>query len=78
MMAAIGVSSTDELFQELPPAVRDPDISSPPALAEQDLVEHFRRLSAANNSGDYRANFLGAGAYRRFVPAVTAHLAGRS
>ena len=39
MLAAIGVSSVDELFEQIPPGVRfDRELDVPPALGEAELV----------------------------------------
>ena len=77
MLARLGLESVEALFGELPERLRDPEMELPPALAEADLVELLRRHAGANAGGD-RPSFLGAGAYRRFVPAITAHLTARS
>lgn len=78
MLAAIGVASVDDLFAPLPPGFRDPVIDLPPGLAELDLVYELRRLAETNDQSSDRPSFLGAGAYRRFVPAVTGVLSSRS
>ncbi len=77
MLARLGLESVDALFDDLPERVRDPDVELPPPLAEAELVELLRRHASANGGGD-RPSFLGAGAYRRFVPAITPHIAARS
>ena len=42
MLAAIGVSSIDELFEQIPPGVRfDRELDVPPALPEPELVRHL-------------------------------------
>ncbi len=76
MLAAIGVASMADLFADLPVRFRDPRIALPPALAEMDLVRLMQARAAANHLED--PSFLGAGAYRRFVPAVVSHLVSRS
>lgn len=69
MLSAISISSTDELFSSIPEELLHPQIDLPPPLAEQDLVAEVEALAARNRPmGD--ASFLGAGVYRRFVPAV--------
>ena len=78
MLATIGVGSMEELFASLPARFRDPAIQLPPALAEADLVREFESRAAANSAGWDTPSFLGAGAYRRSVPAVVAHLTSRS
>jgi glycine dehydrogenase subunit 1 len=76
MLARLGLESVEQLFDMLPAALRDPEIGIPPALAEADLVRMLEERASENVVE--RPAFLGAGAYRRFVPAITAHLASRS
>ena len=76
MLARIGVPAAD-LFADLPAPYRDPAIDLPPPLAEADLIRLLRRRTAANRESVDRPNFLGAGAYRRAVPAVTDYISAR-
>ena len=78
MLRRIGRTSTDELFEALPQALRDPAIVLPRALAEAELIELMERRARENASHGSRPSFLGAGAYRRFVPSIVAPLASRS
>ena len=49
MLAAIGVSSVDELFEQIPPGVRfDGELDVPPALSELELVTAISDLAAKN------------------------------
>ncbi|MCC6237533.1 MAG: aminomethyl-transferring glycine dehydrogenase subunit GcvPA [Dehalococcoidia bacterium] len=76
MLERIGLPDTAALFAELPAQWRDPPIEVPPALSELELVQLLRRQAAANRASTL-PSFLGAGAYRRYIPAVTAHLVSR-
>ena len=78
MLASLGLSTAEALFEALPDQYRDPSIGLPPPLGEADLVRLMRRRAAANAPRADTPSFLGAGAYRRFVPATVAHLASRS
>jgi glycine dehydrogenase subunit 1 len=72
MLAAIGVSSVDELFEQVPPGVRlGRELDLPPALGEAELVRHIEELAARNVSMSDELSFLGAGIYDHYVPAVT-------
>ena len=77
MLERIGLPDTAALFAELPAQWRDPPIEVPPALSELELVQLLRRQAAANRASTL-PSFLGAGAYRRYIPAVTAHLVSRA
>ncbi len=71
MLAAIGVSSVEELFRDIPKAVRfgrELDIGS--ALSEQELSRHLEELAARNVDTSKELSFLGAGIYDHYVPAV--------
>jgi glycine dehydrogenase subunit 1 len=77
MLRAIGVAAATDLFADIPEAFRDPDIRLPEALSELELRQDLEALAAENKApGDY-ASFLGAGAYRHFVPAVVRAMASR-
>ncbi len=78
MLARLGLASADDLFGDLPPALRDPALALPPALAEAALIREFQQRAAENTAHADRPSFLGGGAYRRNIPAVTGALAGRS
>lgn len=72
----IGVDSIDALFDELPAALRNPDIDIPPAMDETALLAHLRGLAAQDRAQG--PDFLGGGMRRHFIPAVTPHLALQS
>ncbi len=71
MLAAIGVASLDELFEQIPPGVRlGRELDVPPALGESELVHHIEELAARNVHTGAELSFLGAGIYDHYVPAV--------
>ena len=78
MLERLGLDGIDELFEALPERHRDPAIDLPPALPEGELVRLLHGQARANRVGPERPHFLGAGAYRRVVPAVVSHLTARS
>src|SRR5438270_7687764 len=71
MLAAIGFSSMEELFADIPEGVRlTRDLDLPPGLAEQEVYEHLAALAARNRHSDEEVTFLGAGMYDHYVPAI--------
>ena len=71
MLAAIGVGSIDELFEQIPPGVRfDRELDVPPALGEAELVRHLEELAAKNVHTGSELSFVGAGIYDHYVPSV--------
>jgi len=80
MLAAIGITSVDELYADIPVDLRlDRPLDIPaPIVAEQDLVRHVTRLLERNQSTNERLSFLGAGTYNHYVPAVVEEVIGRS
>ncbi len=71
MLAEIGVDSVEELFADLPKAVRlARDLDLEPALTEAELVAHLGELESRNTPSTRELSFLGAGVYDHYVPAV--------
>ena len=69
MLDAIGVTSVEELFSDIPRAVRfGRELSVPPALTEAELQRHLEELASRNVVDE--VCFLGAGIYDHYVPAV--------
>lgn len=75
MLAAVGVATVDELFADIPPAVRSSRFDIPPPLSEQEVRSELARLAGRNKLP--QISFLGAGAYRHLVPAVVSEVIGR-
>jgi glycine dehydrogenase subunit 1 len=79
MLDAIGVASVDQLFDEIPQAVRrSAPLALPDGLGEAEVYAHLRELAARNTSVEDEISFLGAGMYDHYVPAVIDMLMGRS
>jgi glycine dehydrogenase subunit 1 len=80
MLAAIGVSSLQEIFdRQIPAGVRlGRELDLPYGLSEQDVYEHLRALAARNVSAEEELSFLGAGMYDHYVPALIDMLMERS
>src|SRR4029079_1659609 len=71
MLAAIGVSSVEELFRDIPAAVRFKGrLDLEPALSEAELTAHMEQLASRNAHTGSELAFLGAGIYDHYVPAV--------
>ena len=78
MLAAVGAKSVDELFEDIPKALRirrAPRLPKP--LAELDLQREAAAAAAKSETFDRMNAFLGAGFYEHFIPAVVQHLAHR-
>lgn len=75
MLNAIGVASVEDLFEDIPAAVRAGPWSIPEALVEQDVRAELARLAARNRIPE--VSFLGAGVYRHLVPSVVGEVIGR-
>jgi glycine dehydrogenase subunit 1 len=76
MLRVVGVDSLDELVR-VPDAVavKGP-INVVPALSEMEIADRFAQFAARTSAGEF-ASFLGAGAYRHYVPPVIGALAMR-
>src|SRR3954463_4354117 len=71
MLAAVGVSSTEELFRDIPAGVRfGRELDLGPPLGEQELTRHLEELAARNVDTSRELSFLGAGIYDHYVPAL--------
>ena len=79
MLGAIGASSIDELFADVPAGARlDGPIAGLPMHASELAVErHMAALARRNRAAGDGPFFLGAGAYRHHVPASVDHLIQR-
>src|SRR3954464_9576118 len=79
MLEAIGLESVEELFRDIPEAVRfRGDLDVPSGLSETDVFDHLRVLAAKNVSAEDEITFLGAGMYDHYVPAIVDMLMSRS
>jgi glycine dehydrogenase subunit 1 len=79
MLAAIGVSSVEELFAGIPEEVRlRRPLRLPAGAAEQEVLAELRALADKNTPATRLVSFLGAGAYDHYVPAVVDAIVSRS
>ena len=79
MLAAIGASSVDELFDSIPTELRfHRALNLPPAMSELELDQHLHQLTSRNTSAGEAVCFLGGGSYDHFVPAVVDTIGSRS
>ena len=78
MLEAIGKSRLEELFSAIPEEDRLlRPLRIPECRSESEILAEFSRLAEKNLRTDDRPSFLGAGAYRRFIPAAVDYLASR-
>ncbi len=70
MLAELGFRTPQEMFRHLPAELLRAGFQLPEPLSEQELTEHLQALAAQNDGMAASRCFLGAGAYRRFSPAI--------
>jgi glycine dehydrogenase subunit 1 len=70
MLRDLGKRDVTELFAQVPAELKLRTIDLPAPMSELELVEYFRALGRLNERIAPSRNFLGAGASRRFSPAI--------
>lgn len=79
MLAEIGIQSVEELFADIPGAIRYKGrLPMSEALDEYALLRHMKRLAGKNADFDSHTSFLGAGLYDHHIPVVINHVISRS
>ena len=68
MLQAIGLTSTDQLFDVVPETVRVKDLDLPEGLSELEVSRKMADLAEKNRV--FRSVFRGAGAYRHYIPSI--------
>ncbi len=77
MLGTIGVSAVHELFVDIPNEHRFPEMDLPPGLSQMALEQELRALADTNVDLSDLTCFLGAGAYRHYIPPVVDALLSR-
>ena len=76
MMDTIGITSLQQLYDDVPEAVRfKGDYQLPAAMSEQELRQYFDTLGMLN---DQLVCFAGAGCYDHYTPSVVSSIVQRS
>lgn len=79
MLADIGLSSLDQLFDVVPEALRlAGGLDMAPGLSEPDVLSEMGRLAGRNRTGADLICFAGGGAYDHDIPSATTRLMFRS
>src|SRR5262245_28217327 len=74
MLAAIGVTTIEDLFEAVPAKHRFPALNLPDALSEMEVSAEMLAMSEANEHGQDFALFRGAGAYHHYIPSAVNHI----
>ena len=78
MLFDIGVDSYKDLFTDIPEKYRFPDLNLPSPTSELDLKNELFKIANKNSIPGEYSSFLGAGAYRHFIPSVVKQITSRS
>jgi glycine cleavage system P protein (glycine dehydrogenase) subunit 1 len=79
MLAAIGVESTADLFEQIPAELRlGRPLELPEGISEAEVHERLAALAARNADCEEQVCFIGAGMYDHYVPAIVDAITQRS
>jgi len=77
MLKSIGVKSIEDLFSVVPEKFRFPKLDLPDGVTEMEALAEMKEYAAANETVEDLICFLGAGAYRHYIPAAVDSLLRR-
>ncbi|MBT2698296.1 MAG: aminomethyl-transferring glycine dehydrogenase subunit GcvPA [Bacillus sp. (in: firmicutes)] len=79
MLEAIGVSSIDELFSDIPEKVRfKGEYNIKAAKSETALMKELFKMASRNADLKRNVSFIGAGVYDHYMPVIVDHVISRS
>ncbi len=77
MLARMGITSIEELFEDIPKDFRFPLINIDDELSETEVLRNMQEMAEKNVHANQCKWFLGAGAYDHFIPSAVAALSSR-
>jgi glycine dehydrogenase subunit 1 len=78
MMAQLGIDSIEDLFKDIPKAVRTEGLKLPEGMDELELTREMDVVLSSNKPATRWPSFLGAGSYHHFIPAAVKTIVSRS
>lgn len=76
MLSALGLKSPSQLFEDVPQSIRYPDCGMKEGMTEADAEMKLNAL--ANKNRVFDSVFMGAGAYKHYIPAAVRNLSARN
>ena len=70
LLAAVGLSSVDELFSDIPDDYRNPPLRLPDPMSELEIQRELGAMAGRNRPLSSGPSFLGAGSYYHFIPSI--------
>ena len=70
LLAAVGLSSVDELFADIPDNYRNPPLRLPDPMSELEIQRELGAMAGRNRPLSSGPSFLGAGSYYHFIPSI--------
>lgn len=78
MCQTLGIAGVDELFSDIPSTLKlNRKLDLPEALSEMELERSLKETANKNRLGGEKGFFLGAGAYRHYIPSPVYQLVTR-
>lgn len=77
MLKSIGINDVDELFCAIPKSLKIKKPKIDDGLSESEGLDLMKRLAKKNSFADFD-NYLGAGAYEHYVPAIVSSICSKS
>lgn len=74
MLAEIGVTTIEDLFEAVPSSHRFPRLDLPKPMSEMEVAAEMLSISEANDHAQDFAVFRGAGAYHHYIPSAVNHM----
>ncbi len=80
MLEKLNITSIEELYEDIPQSLRlKKSMNLPePLLSELELKKHMESILSKNTSCTEMLNFLGAGCYQHYIPAICDEINNRS
>ena len=77
MLQYLKLKSVQDLFSDIPAAVRVDGLKLPDGLSEIDLRRELDAMMSVNRTASSQPSFLGAGIYHHFIPAAVRTIVSR-
>ena len=77
MLASLGLTSIDQLFEDIPQQHRNPPLNLPNPHSELEIQKELAALAGKNRPLSSGPSFLGAGSYHHFIPSIVKALMTR-